>query len=78
MKRIFYTVVALYLLFQSMIGVLSILSMPENTVILLALSGLSGWGAYWFGQKARAISIATENAPTGELDVPETQPLDRK
>lgn len=56
MKRILYTVIALWLLFQSMIGVLSILSMPENAVILLGLSALSGWGAYWFGQKARSLT----------------------
>lgn len=77
MKKTLYTIASLYLLIQAALGALSLLSMPENFHILLPLSALSGYGAYWFGQKARAVFLM-ENAPTAELPVPETNKLDRK
>ena len=76
MKKILYTIVSLYLLIQSGLGLLGILGGSGNGVIILALSALSGYGAYWFGQKARAIFLAEE--ATKELEVPDTRPLERK
>lgn len=77
MKKILYTILSLYLLFQTIVGVLSVFGTPEYALILLALSALSGYGAYWFGQKARAIYLI-EDQPTKELEVPDTRPLERK
>lgn len=75
MKKILYTIVSLYLLIQAGLGLLGILGGSGNGAILLALSALSGYGAYWFGQKARAIFLAEE--ATKELEVPDTRPLDK-
>ena len=76
MKKILYTIISLYLLIQVAIGLLSVFGSPENAVIALIISALSGYGAYWFGQKARAIFIAEE--ATKDLEVPDTRPLERK
>lgn len=55
MKRISLLILGYYLCLQAFIGAISICGQPENTVILLPLSGLSGWGGYKLIEIARRL-----------------------
>ena len=79
MKRASLLVLGYYLYFQAGIGALNACgSYPEYAVIILPLALLSGWSGYKLIQIAKNPTKAIENAPTKELPVPDTQPLDRK
>jgi len=80
MKRILLLIFGYFLVIQAGCGVLMSCSKPENAFIVLVISGLCGWGGYkliQIGRRPRQ-ELLIENSPTKELDVPETNRLDRE
>jgi|RhiMetStandDraft_4_1073278.scaffolds.fasta_scaffold937991_1 hypothetical protein len=59
MKRILFLILGYYLVIQAAITAINIFGFPENTVILLPLAGLSGWGGYWLILLSRASLLGT-------------------
>lgn len=74
MKRILFLAVGYYLCFQAFIAGLNVFGDPKNGAILIIAAILSGWGGHKLIQLADRRRVI-EDAPTKELDVPETQPL---
>ncbi len=69
MKRIFLFVAGYYLVIQAALAALTMCGQPENTVYILPIAGLSGWGGY------RLIHLGRTARKTEELTVQDTQPL---
>lgn len=77
MKRILFLVIGYFLCIQAGLGALIGFGNPENLVAIWAVSGALAVLGYSLIKKARTTK-AIENAPTKELEVPETNRLDRK
>jgi len=79
MKKILLLILGYFLVLQAVLGIFMICGKPENAVLILIISGLCGWGGYKLIQIARhPARLPIENSPTKELDVSETNRLDKQ